>query len=245
MEHYRTSSSKRNRRHSDPEDGWLHVLLFYVLPFVVFNGFLFLIVTATPDMSVTVSDTHDYLSTEVVVTVNSKFPSGEPTATLDGEPLELVKGKKRTYTATVYKNGSVEANVKNVNGMTATAFEQVNVLDDNAPTMENTSVSDGILTLTVTDSQSGINFDSIYALNSANERVEPLTVNRSANTLTYEMDSKGLHVFAQDKAGNEVHGTFTSRKEGSVETLESDLSEPESPAAQTETGAESTVAVEN
>jgi hypothetical protein len=34
------------------------------------------------------------------------------------------------------------------------------------------------------------------------------------------MDPAGLHVYARDKADNEVQGTFTSHKEGSVETLE-------------------------
>ena len=47
--------------------------------------------------------------------------------TLDGEPLELEKGRHRTYTATVYKNGSVETSVVNLNGMPATVFEHVNV----------------------------------------------------------------------------------------------------------------------
>lgn len=147
--------------------------------------------------------------------------------TLDGEPLTLTKRKKRTYTATAYKNGSIEVNIRNLNGMTATAFEHVNVLDDNPPSMENASIADGVLTLTVTDSQAGVNFDSIYALDSSNERVEPLSVNRSTNTVSYEMDSAGLQVFAQDRAGNEVHGSFTTRKEGSAEKLESEMIEPE------------------
>ena len=227
MEHYRKSSSHQIRYQKNPGDGWLHILLFYMLPFIVFNGLLFFCVTAKPAMSITVADTNDYLSTEITVAVTSKFPSGEPTVTLDGEPLELVKGKNRTYKTTVYKNGSIEANVKNMNGMTATVFEHVSVLDDNPPSMENTSVTDGVLTLTVTDSQSGINFDSIYALDSSNERVEPLTVNRSTNTISYEMDPAGLQVFAMDRAGNEVHGSFTSRKEGDTETLESEMIEPE------------------
>lgn len=227
MERYRKSSIHRSRYQKAPDDGWLHVLLFYVLPFVVFNGLLFFCVTAKPELKVTVANTNDYLSTEITVEVTSLFPSDEPVASLDGEALELVKGKNRTYTATVYKNGSIEANVRNLNGMTATTFEQVNVLDDVSPSMENTTVSDGVLTLTVTDSQSGVDFDSIYALDSSNQRVEPLSVNRSTNTLSYEMDPEGLHVYALDKAGNEVRGNFTSRKEGDKEQLESEVVEPE------------------
>ena len=34
------------------------------------------------------------------------------------------------------------------------------------------------------------------------------------------MDPSGLHVFAQDKAQNQVQATFTSHKEGDTETLD-------------------------
>ena len=147
--------------------------------------------------------------------------------TLDGEPLELEKGKHRTYTATVYKNGSIESCVVNLNGMPATVFEHVNVLDDNPPEFSSTDIQDGVVTITLSDSQSGINFDSIYALDSAGERVEPTSVDRASNTLSFEMDPAGLHVYARDKADNEVQGTFTSHKEGSVETLEGGAVDPE------------------
>ena len=41
------------------------------------------------------------------------------------------------------------------------------------------------------------------------------------------MDPAGLHIYARDKADNEVQGTFTSHKEGSVETLEGGAVDPE------------------
>lgn len=225
MEHYKKSTVRHNRYQKDPEDGWGHILLFYVLPFLVVNSLLFFFITAKPKMTICVADTKDYLSTTVSVKVTSWLPSSEPTLSLDGENLELTKDKNRSYTATVSKNGSLEATVKNFNGMTATVFEHVNVLDDNPPALENAKVEDGVLTLTVTDSQSGVNFDSIYALDSSNQRIEPLAVNRSTNTLSYQMDPAGIQVFALDNAGIEVHGSFTSRKEGSTESLQSEISQ--------------------
>ena len=70
--------------------------------------------------------------------------------------------------------------------------------------------------------------------------MEPLTADRASNTLSYEMDSAGLHVYARDKADNEVQGTFTSHKEGSVETLEGGAVDPESGVVESETNAVST-----
>lgn len=228
MEQYQNPASRRSARHRRKKQSeWPHILLYYVLPFIVFNSILFFCVTTKPNLDVVVADTNDYLSTTVTLTVKSWFPTKSVSMTLDGEPLELEKGKHRTYTATVYKNGSVETSVVNFNGMPATVFEHVNVLDDNPPEFASTNIDSGVVTLTLADSQSGINFDSIYALNSAGERVEPLSVDRASNTLSYEMDPAGLHVYARDKADNEVQGTFTSHKEGSVETLEGGAVDPE------------------
>lgn len=243
MEQNQQPASHRDRRYRRKKQSeWPHILLFYVLPFIVFNSILFFCLTAKPKLSVVVEDTNDYLSTNVVLTVRSFFPTKSISMTLDGEALELEKGKHRTYTATVYKNGSIETTVVNLNGMPSTVFEHVNVLDDNPPEFSQTDIQDGIVTITVADSQSGINFDSIYALNSAGERVEPSSVDRASNTLSFEMDPAGLHVYARDKADNEVQGTFTSHKEGSVETLEGGAVDPEE-AANDNSMAEETTAV--
>lgn len=221
MERYQNSSMRKHGRYrKKQQSGWLQVLLFYVLPFLVFNGILLVCVIAKPKVHITVSDTNDYLSTNAAITIESWFPTKSIKMVMDGEELKLEKGKKRTYTATIYKNGSIEASVVNWNGMSTSVFEHVNVLDDLPPAFSHAEITDGIVTLTLSDSQSGINFDSIYAVNSDGVRIKPLTADRNKNTLTYEMIPSGLFVYAQDKAGNEVRGTFTSHKEGTVEKLE-------------------------
>ncbi len=226
MAQSRKTTNRRRRRQKNTAEEWMHVLLFYVLPFVVFNGLLFFLVTSRPSLQVTVADTNDYLSTEVHVEIKSFLPTTDLNVTMDGEPLELTKNKSRSYTATVYKNGSVEAAVKNFNGMTATVFEQVNVLDDLPPSVESASVVDGILTLTVADSQAGVDFDSIYALDASGDQIEPVSVNRDTNTLSYKIESGSIQIVALDRAGNESRSTITANN-GSVETSEETVQETE------------------
>ncbi len=224
MERYNKAPSRPNRRkQQNASDGFGHLLLFYILPFIVFNGILFFCVTARPKAVLTVADTNDYLTTEATLKVKSFFPLKSVTFTLDSQELQAVKDKNRTYVIPLTENGVLEAQLVNLNGMSSTLFEHVNILDDNPPTIENASIEDGIVTLTINDSQSGVNFNSIYALNSKNEQVEPLAADRNTNTLSFEMDSNGLYVFAQDKAGKEVRGTFTSHKEGGVEMLQGNV----------------------
>lgn len=242
MDYSTKSSYPRNNRYRKKQSSeWGTILLFYVLPFLVVNAIIFFCVTTRPKIEVTIADTNDYLSTEVTVAIKSWFPTKDLQISMAGEELEVEKGKKRTYTMTVSKNGVVEVLVTNINGMSATEFGHVNILDDNPPFLEKANIADGVVTLTVSDSQSGVNFDSIYAENSAGERLAPLAVDRSTATLSFEMDPAGLHVYAQDKAGNEVLGNFTSHKVGDEERLEGGVEEPaEGEAGEAETTAQET-----
>ncbi len=208
------------RYQKNMDDGFLHLLLFYILPFLVFNGLLFYCVTAKPKISLEIGEINEYLTTEAILKISSPFPTKSISVNLDGEILELDEPKKRTYTIPIYKNGLLEADVTNINGMVGAEFLQINVLDDNPPTIDNALVADGIIKVTVSDGQSGIDFESIHAINSSGQEVIPLAVDRAANTLSYEMDPAGLQISAQDRAGNKVQGTFTSHMEKDVETLE-------------------------
>lgn len=221
MSRYQNSSFRSSGRYAKRSgDGFLHLVLFYILPFLLFNGILFYCVTARPKITLEIGDTKDYLSTEATLKISSWFPTKSVSLSMHGEELDLGKPEKRTYTIPIYKNGLLEANVANLNGMVSAQFLQVDILDDNPPTIEDAQISDGIVTVTVTDSQSGVDFDSIYAVNSEGTQLIPLTVDRETNTLSFEMDSAGLQVHAQDRAGNEVRGSFTSHKEGEKEMLE-------------------------
>lgn len=225
MEQYRSSSSRNSGRYRRKKSsGSVPTILFYILPFLLFNGILFYCVTTKPTATLTLEDTTDYLTTSATLKIGSWFPTKSVSINLDGVELEPEKGKKRTYTVSISKNGVLEAVVTNINGMSVSQFEHVNILDENPPAFENERIQDGIVTVSVTDSQSGVDFDSVYALNAANEQLIPLEVDRSTNTVSYEMESSGLFIFAKDKAGNEAKATFTSRREGELEM--NDLSVP-------------------
>lgn len=223
MEQKQPTSRRQPGRYQkkSSSDGWTHILLFYILPFLVFNGILFYIVTAAPRLSLTVAESEDYLSTEVTLKVESWFPTKSVTMTIDGEPVELTKGKGRTYSVKVYKNGSIDARVTNLNGMPGMITGHINAIDENAPTFDDSKLEDGILTVSFSDTQSGVDFDSIYALDSDGAQIRPTMLNPEINAKAFTMDPKGTQVYAKDKAGNEVHQSFTSHKEGSKGVLDS------------------------
>lgn len=222
MGSYQNQSNRQSghprRRYSD---GFRHVLLFYVLPFLIFNGILFYCVTAAPKLTIEVADTQDYLTTQIHIQITSLFPVKSLDVTLDGTPLELTQESKRSYIVTVNKNGSVEADITNVNGMFGQFFDHVNVLDDVPPSFDSPKFDDDILTLNITDSQSGVNFDSVRAVNADGQAIEPLVFDSSTGIVSYKVGSNGIQITALDKAGNETQRSYIIHKNGMAQSLES------------------------
>ena len=250
MDYYQRSSYRSNRSgkkfRQKPSSDTSNLFLFYILPFIVFNGILFYCITATPKITLNIQESNDYLTTEASMVIESWFPTKSISLNMDGEELEPEKGKRRTYTVPINRNGVLKATVVNINGMSSTIFRHVNILDDNPPAFEHATLDDGILILQVTDSQSLVNPDSVYATDSANQVRQPLSVERlgtsADNTisyeLTFEMDLNGLHVFIQDKAGNEAQKTFTTHREGTLDVLQVGADDEEVPQPQAGAGEE-------
>lgn len=217
-----SSYNKRRSVQTNSSDRWISLLLYYITPFVIFNSIIFFCVTAKPKCTIKVADTNDYLTTEVTMSIDSWFPIKSVSLTMDTEEIELEKKSGRTYKALISKNGTLEVNVVNLNGMPLTQFEHIVILDDNPPEIESYNVEDGLITLTFSDSQSGVNVESIHALNSNDQQLSPLSLDRATATATFEMDPAGIRIYAQDMAGHTIERTFTSRKEGDAEILQSD-----------------------
>lgn len=196
---YTNSRSKKNTRKSDLD--WKKLLLFYILPFLIVNGSIFYLATCKPKFTVAVDDTKDYKTTDMTFKIDSILPTRNLSITINGEPLDLKKTGRKTYAATITQNGTVEIYLESFNGMAVTKFEHVNSLDDEPPTIDSCTAEDGILTVTMSDSQSGIDFTSIHAVDSKGNTVNPLTVDKQTSTVTFTADPNGLTLYVKDKSG--------------------------------------------
>lgn len=161
---YSNSRSKKSARLASP--GLKTILLFYVLPYLLINGLIFYLVTVKPKYTVSVGETTDYTTTSMSLTIKSILPTRNLSVSLNGEPLELESTGKKSYTAPITVNGTIEVYLESFNGMAVSTYEHVNILDDDPPTIEVASIEDGILTITLSDSQSGIDFTSLHAIDS-------------------------------------------------------------------------------
>ena len=202
----RTSSGYRR---DNGKSGFLSVLLFYVLPFIVINGIIFLLVTARPKAEITIGESSDFISTTMELKVKSLLPIKTMEVSLDSTPIELTKTGGSTYKTTLKNNGTLEVKLTGFNKMKSVSYETVNVLDDTPPVVKDNVLENGILSFLLEDTQSGVDYSSITASDEDNTDILPLSIDRSTGLVTFEIKKENITITAKDKIGNELHVTFT------------------------------------
>ncbi|MDF2888302.1 MAG: hypothetical protein K0R23_2687 [Lacrimispora sp.] len=232
----RTSSGYRR---DSGKSGFHSVLLFYVLPFIVFNGLIFLLVTSQPKAEITIGESSDYISTTMELKVKSLLPIKAMEVSLDSTPIELTKTGGSTYKATLTNNGTLEVKLTGFNKMKSVIYESVSVLDDTPPAIKDNVLENGILSFRLEDTQSGVDYSSIAASDEENTDILPLSIDRSTGLVTFEIKKKNITITAKDKIGNELHVTFTPQGESFEDAeMESEEAEENGDTAETETSLE-------
>lgn len=207
------AGKRSHQRGKAPRSELKTLLLFYILPFIVVNGIIFYLATAKPKYHIEIGETNDYISTTVTLTIDSHLPTKNLTMSLNGEALTLEKQDRKTYTAVITQNGTVEATLENFNGMSVAQFENVSVLDDGPPEITSYTIEDGVLTVKLSDSQSGVDFNSIHAIDSTGNQLTPTSIDKFNSEVTFDMDDNGLTMYISDYSGNEVEQPFSVTEE--------------------------------
>ncbi|WP_349946136.1 hypothetical protein ABFV83_19055 [Lacrimispora sp. BS-2] len=220
-------SNRRKTRSGNRNDaghnGFLSILLFYVLPFIVVNSLIFFLVTSKPKGEITIGESSDYISTTMELKINSLLPVKGMEVTLDGTPVELTKTGLKTYSTVLTNNGGLEIKLTSFNKMKTILHEQVNVLDDTPPVIKDQVFEDGVLSFRLEDTQSGVDYSSISGCDEDNQDISPLSIDRSTGRVTFELKKDNLTITAKDKIGNELHRTFTPQGESIEEEELQDL----------------------
>lgn len=223
----RRSPKTSNNGRSGNENRFLHNLLWYVLPFIVFNLLLLFLVTASPRIELTVGDTTDYKTVDVSLKVKSLIPIRKLTTTLESQDIEFKK-EGGVYHAALTNNGALEIYVEGWNGMPARQNEHIAVLDDTAPSIDEETVvmEDGKLELIAEDNISGINYEAVYATDDAGKRTAPVSYDKETGRITFDLEKGSLTVYLEDMAGNANQSAFSLSTSGiDTDSRETDFPE--------------------
>ena len=190
---------------------FLSILLHYVLPYLVINSCILFFVMATPKVQVNDPTEHsDDASLSVLVHVDSVLPIKSFVAKLEGEELNFTK-ENENYVIPLHSNGNLRVTVTSINGMKRIVNTQINSFDENPPVIneDDVTLEPGHVEFTVSDSQSGVDFASIYGIDKDGNNLKPKEINKETGTVLFSMKANAITVYVSDKAGNQVSGTFT------------------------------------
>ena len=88
---------------------------------------------------------------------------------------------------------------------------QINSFDENPPVIDedNVVLGTGYLEFTVSDSQSGVDFDSIYGIDKDGNNLKPKQTEEASGKVVFSLKTNSITVYVSDKAGNQISGNFT------------------------------------
>lgn len=183
---------------------------FFLFPYLIINGAILYLAISRPTVSTDDPDTSDYKSASIRIRLHSLLPIKNVKATLEGEPVEL-KQDGEDYIASLSDNGNLNIRAESINWMSDSVNVQVSLLDRTGPVIDKDSVDigSGYVEFQVSDTQSGVSFDSIYGVDSDGDNVKPIDINKESGGVTMPMKAESITVYLSDQAGNQSTGKFS------------------------------------
>ncbi len=177
------------------------LLLFCLLPF--------LFISPNIDLKAD-SEAPSYLPS-YQITVDSLLPVRNVYAEVDGQRVLVTAAADHSYTAEPRVNGTLSVTVTLVNNQYQTVTTEISAIDVTPPTCLSHSQEDGVVTLTLDDENSGVDYENITALDGNGSAVVPLRVDAESQTAVFAAPDDVLDVYVPDLAGNTLHLRLTTK----------------------------------
>lgn len=136
------------------------------------------------------------------IQVKTLLPVDGVVATLDGDPLTLEKVNSRSYLTSIKQNGRLEIKATALNGQYSVKFYDVAHLDMDKPAFVKSYTENGMIYLILKDTYSGINYDTVEALDDNQGKVDPSSVDKKTGTIVFRVPTTPITVSISDNAGN-------------------------------------------
>lgn len=137
--------------------------------------------------------------------VQAIAPIDKITALIDGKTMQISKNTDGTYTIQPTANGDMTVTVTLETSQAASKTVTVTNVDRDLPVLTEQHISGDLIIMTVTDSGSGINFDSIYAVTDTGVTVKPVSINAATGEIAFAKPDGSYNVYVSDQRGNTLH----------------------------------------
>lgn len=146
-----------------------------------------------------------------IVDVDSFIPISHITANIDGQNISVYETSGSQYTIEPTRNGKMTIVVTLKNRQYSTLTYDVSGIDTAVPVLVSNESKDGQIFLHLSDDESGVDYESIYALDLNGNTIEPAVYNEKENYVAFSYPSGSMNVYIPDKAGNTLQLVLTVR----------------------------------
>lgn len=187
-------------------------LFGFLIPFLAINGLILFLFIQTPKIIVLEADAKDYEENKIKFTVECMLPVIDLKTYFQEQEVPYSKfGAYYIIDAT--ENGTYQVSATSLNKATVNSYINVETRDGEPPKINTADavISGNVLSVTVTDDQSGINYDNVYGINEDQSTSEPTYVDRASGTIQFDFENKKkLTIHIEDNYGNSTEATFNA-----------------------------------
>ncbi len=145
---------------------------------------------------------------EVTVT-SSLVPVKRVTATLGGTYIPIYETANHVYQVSPEANGELVITVTLANNQVNSQSILVEDVDVAAPTLLSNVQEGDTISLYVEDTDSGIDYDNVYAVKSDGETVKPVSIDEEAGRIDFAYPEYPMNIYIPDRADNVLHLVLT------------------------------------
>lgn len=193
----------KNKKNSNTQNILFKFFVGFLIPYVLINGIIFFFYTEVPRINIKEQKDDNQLS-KIEWTIDSKLPIVEVKVECLNEEVPYTKSGN-IYSIDASQTGTYKISAKAINQLTAISSCSIESLDSNAPVIhtENAIIANGTITITITDNQNALNFDSIYAKDEEGNMLSAISINHDTGSVQFNVSGlSSIIIHAEDISGN-------------------------------------------
>ena len=179
------------------------LFLGFLIPYLLINGIIFFIYTEVPRINIK-EQTDDKQLSKIEFTIDSKLPIIDVKVECLNEEVPYTKSGN-VYSIDASTAGTYKITAKALNQLSAVSSCSIESLDDNAPIIhsENAIIANGTITITISDNQNALNYDSIYAKDENGNMLSAISIDQNTGSVQFNVSGlSSIIIHAEDMSGN-------------------------------------------
>lgn len=194
---------KIKKQQSNISSVLLKFFLGFLLPYLLINGIIFFFYTEVPRINIKEQSDDKQLS-KIEFTIDSKLPLVDVKVECLNNEVPYTK-TGNVYSIDTSTVGTYRITAKALNQLSAVSSCSIESLDDAAPIIhtESAIIANGTITITISDNQNAINFDSIYAKGEDGNMISAMSMNQDTGSVQFDVSGlSSIIIHVEDLSGN-------------------------------------------